>query len=546
MKKTFFLFTLALIAYHTSTAQFNAAEYLDINRVKARFMVHGDMFWNPATGQPSYEFPKGSGKQSGFTSSFWIGGYNSSTNALHLAAQTYRSRGNDYWPGPLDITNGGVSDTIAAANWAQIWKVNKTAIDSFNLISVHTLSNTHASILEWPGRKNPHAKTPVNGILIVPDRTMAPFVDVNNDNMYNALDGDYPDIKGEQMLWWIFNDNSASHTQSGGLPLRMEVHAIAYACTQIGLENTTFLNYKLLNYSPVIFDSTVISFWNDIDLGFPHDDFIGFDSVRRMGITYNGDSLDETSIGYGTNLTQKAVVIIQQPGDLMNYRSPVGSMTFHNNSTSGSPLGTRDPSLTQEYYNYMTGSWKDGQRFREGCDPRDTNMPISQYCFPDDPSSNGIAEATCSNRFPDDRRFLLSSAPFTFIPGSAPLEFTFAFINTDTGVNNSNFSELRRLADSAYKYANGCGSALWPLGLPNISKSDLKVYPNPSNGFFIIEDEEKKDKQITLYNSYGQTIYKTTSKKLKTTINTNPYSKGVYFLKIDQKGKRYSQSILIE
>src|SRR5690606_24091666 len=132
---------------------------------------------------------------------------------LHLAAQTYRNQGNDYWPGPLDVFNNASSDTIQAMRWAQIWKVNRTTIDSFLKITNHTIANTPKNILEWPGRSNPNAKTPTNTSLTIPNRPMAPFIDVNNDNIYNALDGDYPDIKGEQMLWWIINDNSAPHTQ---------------------------------------------------------------------------------------------------------------------------------------------------------------------------------------------------------------------------------------------------------------------------------------------------------------------------------------------
>jgi hypothetical protein len=104
------------------------------------------------------------------------------------------------------------------------------------------------------------------------------------------LDGDYPDIKGEQMLWWIFNDNTAAHTQSGGLPLKIEIHASAYACNQTGLENTTFLNYKLNNFSSTIYDSAVITFWNDMDLGYAYDDFIGFVLGYQDGELTNANS----------------------------------------------------------------------------------------------------------------------------------------------------------------------------------------------------------------------------------------------------------------
>jgi hypothetical protein len=542
MKKTSFLLAIALVAYFSSVAQWNTAEYLDINKVKARYMVHGDMFWDPVAQTASYEFPKGSGIHSGFASSFWVGGINQATQNLHLAAQTYRIAGNDYYPGPLDIFNGATSNMNTAANWNQIWKVNKSTIDSFRMLSVHTVANTPVSILYWPGRRSTYAKTPNNLPLSIPDREMAPFVDVNSDNQYNPLDGDYPDIKGEQMLWWVFNDNTAAHTQSGGLPLKIEIHASAYACNQTGLENTTFLNYKLNNFSSTIYDNAVITFWNDMDLGYAYDDFIGFDSVRRMGIVYNGDGYDETTFGYSFGLTQKAAVIIQQPDDLPNYRSPVGSFTYY---TSG--LGQAgDPSATAEYYNYMTGKWRGGQPFRKGCNTADTSQAISQYAFPDDPSIvGGISEVQCAN-VPDDRRFLLSSHPFTLLPGAVPLEFTFAFVNTDTGVNNANFNELRRLTDSAYKYENGCASNAWPLAVSDLGQSNFSIYPNPTADYFIAEDLDEQVKKINLYNTTGQVVYKTISKKVKTRIDTGQLPKGVYYIKIKKGKKQFSQSVVIE
>ena len=543
MKKAILFLAIALSANLTISAQFNAAEYLDINNVRARFMVHGDMFWNPATGMASYEFPKGSGKQSGFASSLWVGGIDQATNNLKVAAQTYRSSGVDYWPGPLDEFNGGVSDITTAGDWAQIWKVNKTTIDSFLSIGVHTLNNTPTSILTWPARKNPHAKTPLGATLQVPDRNMAPFVDVNNDNVYNALDGDYPDIKGEQMLWWVFNDNSAPHNVSQTDPLKIEVHASAYACNIPGLENTTFLNYRIYNWGSSILDSTVISFWNDIDLGYGFDDFIGFDSTHRMGIAYNGDSFDEqnTSIGYGSSLTQKAAVIIRQPGDSNNYLSPIGAITSFNNSTGVDG----DPTIGSEFYYYMTGSWRDGMRFRKGCNLRDSLQPISNYVYPDDPSViGGISEVEC-NKVPFDRRFLISSSPFQLVPGSTPLEYTFAFINTDTGVNNSNFNELRRLADSAYKYPDGCAS-VWPLSTKNlISEDHVKVYPNPTRSVFNVESNIIGTKEIQLYNAFGQLVSKKTTEAQKAKIDVSLFAKGVYYLRLSIKEKTYSQSILV-
>ncbi len=559
MKKIPLLF-LAIIATIDLNAQFisNTIEYLDVNNVKAGFTVHGDMFSNPVNGQASYEFPKGSGSHSCNASSIWIGGYDLATNNLKVAAQTYRQNGNDYWPGPLDVFNGSTIDSLRCVNWSKIWKVNKSTIDSFRQLTHHTLANTHQTILEWPGRNAngsagaQQAKGTLGTLLNIPDRAMAPFVDVNNDNVYNPLDGDYPDIKGDQMLFWVFNDKAFPKTNTGSEAIGLEIHGAAYACTKEGLENTIFVNLKVHNWSTSVIDSTYFGLWNDADLGFSYDDYIGYDSAYKMSVTYNADPFDETPHGYGSSLTQTGILMLGGPKvDNPNFPTdpnpyivlPPAHFTYYNNMGS---IKATAPSISSEYYNYLSGSWKDGTPVISGCNP-EANVGIpDNFVFPDDPSNaSGISEKTC-NRIAGDRKTVLSSGPFQLVPGIVPSDITFAVINTDTGINNNNFNELRRLADSAYKYADGCGGPFWPLGLPNISTSEIKVYPNPSNGFFIIADKDYKVKQIDLINAYGQKIYSTTSTSLKTTIDTSPFAKGVYFLRIGKTGKHYTRSILIE
>src|SRR4051812_8024640 len=53
---------------------------LDINNVRARMMNGGDMWWDRGTGTAKYEVPKGSGKNSLFSGSVWVGGYDVEKN----------------------------------------------------------------------------------------------------------------------------------------------------------------------------------------------------------------------------------------------------------------------------------------------------------------------------------------------------------------------------------------------------------------------------------------------------------------------------------
>ncbi len=200
-------------------------KFLDYNRVEAGLANRGDMWWDYAgSGNALYEVPKTSlpygSPNSAFAAALWIGGLDAS-NQLHTAAQTYRQAGNDFWPGPLDTTNAFI-DTIAAVNYDKIWKVDindiNTFLYQFSLGNVPLTYTPTADILSWPA-KGTGAKS----------RNLAPFVDVNNNGIYDPLvGGDYPKIKGDQTLYYIFNDNFGPHTETGGLPFGVEVQAMAY------------------------------------------------------------------------------------------------------------------------------------------------------------------------------------------------------------------------------------------------------------------------------------------------------------------------------
>jgi Secretion system C-terminal sorting domain len=77
-----------------------------------------DAFWDLEAYQ-AYEVPRGSGKHTFFASSFWMGGFDSG-NQLHMAANTYRQSGEDFFAGPIAQANAyngvgfdGATSTVA-------------------------------------------------------------------------------------------------------------------------------------------------------------------------------------------------------------------------------------------------------------------------------------------------------------------------------------------------------------------------------------------------------------------------------------------------
>ena len=334
----------------TSTL-FTTTENIDIANIKAAHLVHGDMWWDPATATPRCEWPKGSGKHVGFVSTLWMSG-SDAQGAIRMAAQTYRQTGTDYWPGPIDSAT--TQTYQISQNWARIWKVSSQQVDSFLSQSTHTVSNTPLPVLEWPAKGNPYAKG-AGGVSLTITRAMAPFVDVNNDGSYNPLMGDYPLMKGNQMLWWVFNDRGVTpHNVSGTNSIGIEVQQTAYAYLRGTIaDNIIFYEYRITNKGSLALNQLRIAMNTDFNLGYAQDDYIGFDSTHRMGFTYNGKSVDGNGEPgtYGATPPIAGITIVEFPGDAPGNYVPAGSFMngggangvefyrlMHSTSAAGTPL----------------------------------------------------------------------------------------------------------------------------------------------------------------------------------------------------------------
>jgi hypothetical protein len=192
MKKVYTLIVLASLFKMPASAQapFNTMDSINVNNINASVLVHGDMWWNPTLENAHCYFPAGSPASISFVSTLWMSG-NDAAGGLHVAAQTYRQNGNDYWPGPLDA--GDTLTYHTSHDWAKIWKINRTDIQYFQGVSVHDITNTPPAILSWPAKGNANAAGNAGAMLTITNN-MAPFVDINHNGIYEPLLGDYPDI----------------------------------------------------------------------------------------------------------------------------------------------------------------------------------------------------------------------------------------------------------------------------------------------------------------------------------------------------------------
>ena len=143
---------------------------LDLNNVRTKILGGGDMWWDLS--DVKYEIPKDSKKHSLFAGSLWIGGLSQGGN-LKVAAMTYRQNGNDFWPGPLDITNASTESQVCAQYDRHYVITRKEVQDFHNDYLVNGSGVTiPASIEGWPAFDK-YGNTNIT-------QALAPFYDYNH------------------------------------------------------------------------------------------------------------------------------------------------------------------------------------------------------------------------------------------------------------------------------------------------------------------------------------------------------------------------------
>ncbi|MCB9224506.1 MAG: T9SS type A sorting domain-containing protein [Crocinitomicaceae bacterium] len=540
----------------------NASTFLEFNNVKALIHTGGNLWQISGQNFSQYEVPKGSGVMALFTSALWLGGIDVN-GQLKIAAVRYR-QGNDYWAGPL--TTSGEAEIIPSEclKYDQHFVISQDEVREFDawfkagekdaLEGTSTQSDLFPeyeipnSIIDWPAHGDPG---------LGQDYYLAPFYDRNEDGNYDPQDGDYPwyDIEkeldcstdrtvtlyGDQTVWWVMNDKGNIHTETGADPLGMEIRCQAFAfATNDEINNMTFYNYELVNRSTQTLYNTYFGVFIDAALGGPYDDYVGCDVARGLGYCYNGNAFDADDggfKGYGSNPPAVGVDFFEGPyqdndgvdnplatdfgvaeaesgipysglgigygdGIIDNERMGMKRFLYYNNTGGGGLSAQTDPQTGQDYYNYLTGYWKDGSPHVYGGSGHAASsgaLPTvtSNYMFPGDSDTIGWGtggivqqpwtEQTAGN-VPYDRRFAQASGPFVLKPGAVNnITYGVAWARAISGDPFESVKELRKADDKAQALFDNCFKVLDGPHAPELSIQEMEneliisIYNDPSS-----------------------------------------------------------------
>jgi hypothetical protein len=411
MRRVLLLLTIIILSAKISWGQLGAIAFdsLTVNNISASFRTDGIMFWDTA----SAKFLVDGSVSTIFGSNLWIGGIDNG-GQLHVAAQTYRQSGTDFWPGPLDETLG-TTDSVLSDAWNKVWKVRRSDIEWYQSLPFPmTQSMVPISMREWPAKGNPYAQGKNGAINITQDA--APFIDNDGDGLYDPLQGDYPDIKGDEMLWWVYNDKLAVHGETGGMPIGVEIQVSAYAfyCSDDTLlNNTVFTSHKLINRSTQQLNNAYVGSWTDVDFGCFQNDLIGSDSATNSYFAYNG-SIDAACSTGGLGNVNAFQIVTMLTGAEDAGQNDLGMDFFKMYVNNATPTG--NPSGAPQYYNYLKGYWNDGTLQTDAATGYGGTQPIA-YMYEGSPDNINAHTECYWNNPGGDRRGLSSTGPFTFAPG---------------------------------------------------------------------------------------------------------------------------------
>ena len=546
------------------------------------------MWWDlPGGTGAKYYIPANGSATSLYAGSLWIAGLDVNQQ-LKCAAVRFRqgpdfNGGNDFWTGPLTTDGTATIDATTCMQYDKMYTITRAEVDEFlsywneetQLMEFPDGYQIPSSIAEWPAHGD-------NTKLI--SYYLAPFKDVNNDGEYDPEWGDYPYydidnelchsqiptmeeveagtvkgsiladqvIKGDQTIWWVFNDKGNAHTETGGSAIGMEIRAQAFAfATNDEINNMTFYSYEIINRSTYTLTNTYFSPWTDVDLGYSKDDFVGCDVSRGLGYGYNGVNIDGNGEpeSYGPNPPAVGVDFFQGPyldpdgidnpkydpitGE--NCDESINGVNFGNGIVDDERFGMRrfvyhvnaegvngDPKKASEYYLLLRGIWKNGEKMHFGGNAVPgatgvTDVPCDfMFPFDSDPclwGTGGIdpgfdgywSEETGDNgspNNPDDRRFMQSAGPFTLKPGAVNyITFGVPWARSNAGTAWSSVELLRRVDDKCQSMFDNCFDVLDGPDAPDLTFRELDrqliVYiTNSSNSNNYGESYTEVDPQI--------------------------------------------------
>ncbi len=485
MKKVIYIIFMFVVVSKVNSQFVYDSAYLDTNNWRAYFTPTNSVFWNlPICMSKTYI----GGSNAIFTMNFWIGGYDDAGN-LHVSADRYYNDDETFLPGPYGFLPNSVP-------YNKIWKITKEQIDY------------HIAHWDDPGYQMPEviATWPAHGdVNNGEEYILAPFVDMNQNGVYDPENGDYPFIYGDEALFYIISDrwgNALSGAQKFGVEVR--VMAFAFNTGDTVIDNTFFIHYDILNKSGNNYHDVRFALNVDFDIGYAYDDYIGCDTSLNCFFGYNGDEDDSepySDRGYGLKPPAAGVVFLsREMTSFMYYGNGSGAMG--------------DPVTGTEYYMAMNSIWKDGTHLVAHGNGHDLDSSATDTCMFAFPENSGWTEYEVGS-VPYDRRGV-ATLSLDELDSNSCLSIDFAFTWARDTVNYVDIhtpverllAQIPHIVDFVNNLDIDTNCSYLATSVPYMSYNGFtfNIYPNPAQDVVRVITN-KKHYELFVYNELGMLVY---------------------------------------
>ncbi|MCU7491579.1 MAG: hypothetical protein HF300_10790 [Ignavibacteria bacterium] len=384
----------------------------NINQIATWFINDGSSDLDNL-GNSGFVYPKGSGKTAFFQSGFVWGG--KVGDNIRVGGSTYQS---GVLPGA--VINGTPQDPGDPS--VHIYRVRRD----------YKTGGMTTEMADGEGSEADIRAQYDNDWMTWPADLGAPYEDVNGDGKYDP-NVDIPGVPGaDQTIWYVNNDFDRSTVKSlyGSEPIGLECQTTVWGYNMGGaLGNMLFRKYKIINKGTNNVKDMYVSMWSDPDLGDATDDLAGCDTTLSLAFIYNGKGYDKVYGDYppaaGFDFFQGPVVAgTATDTAIFNGKKVPGKknlpMTafyyFINGSDTYSDpdLGPYYETGTKAFYRLLQGQMSTKDEYFPI--PADLGGGVTKFPLSGDPiAGTGYLDGKLFD--PDDRRFGMSSGPFTMAVG---------------------------------------------------------------------------------------------------------------------------------
>lgn len=459
---------------------------------------------------PAMLFPASSNGPIVKHSGLWLSA-NSQVDSF-VSAVFINPQQSDFGFGPVVQPPNILSDTSV---WNSVFVMQQDWIDQHKR---NTTGNSHAAIFQWPANAPPSAEGP-----------LAPFIDWNNNFLYEPALGEYPVIEGEKAVLSIFNDISSQHNASFSEPMGVEVKQFDYVksdnntlLTRVLIKNTTsntLNNFKMGVYAELMLGEGNTNFMRSL----PH----------LNAVAVYPANLQQNDSFFGKSAPAYALVLLNRPNQATMYVD------------ISQDVVTGIPTSAAQVTNYLSAKWRNGKRLTYGSNGVDGSAN-ARFVFPaeHDPLNQDFEwTEENSGRIPGKRGVLLVADSLDILP-SQTIELRYAQILIPS-YNHAFYMIENEINAIQTAYQKGeLTSVMKSQPLPAFS-----VFPNPSFAnqqlkLKLLQNASVKDIEIIDYLGRKHAIQFDNQTPTRIVINHN-LTPGSYKLKLIYENGTVFKNIVI-